>query len=53
MVALVLLMIVMVGIAIVNIIRINMLALQIIKSKEINNCENPMEKKYQFIKGLY
>jgi len=23
------------------------------KSKEINNSENPLEKDYQFIKGLY
>ncbi|MEL1244021.1 hypothetical protein AAEO56_07095 [Flavobacterium sp. DGU11] len=51
--ALVIMIVVMVGIALVNVIKINMLALQIIKDKETNNRENPLEKNYQFIKGLY
>lgn len=51
--ALVIMIVVMVAIAVVNVIKINMLALQVIKEKEINNTENPLEKNYQFIKGLY
>lgn len=39
--------------AVINLVKINILALQIIKDKELNNQENPKEKKYQFIKGLY
>lgn len=39
--------------AIVFMIRIKSITLQISKSKEVNNKENPLEKKYQFIRGLY
>jgi len=39
--------------AIVFMIRIKSATLQILKSKEVNNKENPLEKNYQFIKGLY
>lgn len=39
--------------AIVFMIRIKSVTLQILKSKEVNNKENPLEKNYQFIKGLY
>jgi hypothetical protein len=39
--------------AIVFLIRIKSVTLQLVKSKEVNNQENPLEKNYQFIKGLY
>ncbi|MNK34123.1 hypothetical protein D3C87_526240 [compost metagenome] len=40
-------------IAIANLIKINIMALRLLKDKDINNKENPLEKEYQFIKGLY
>lgn len=45
--------IVFVLMAIVFMIRIKSVTLQIAKSKEVNNKENPLENNYQFIKGLY
>ena len=39
--------------AIVFLIKIKSVTLQLIKSKEVNKKENPLEKDYQFIKGLY
>jgi hypothetical protein len=39
--------------AIVLMINVMGLMLQITKTKELNNRENPFEKHYQFIKGLY
>ncbi len=39
--------------AIYFMIKIKATTLQILKSKEINNKENPLEKDYQFIKGLF
>ncbi|CAD0005124.1 hypothetical protein [Flavobacterium chungangense] len=39
--------------AIVFLIKIKSVALQLVKSKEVNNQENQLEKNYQFIKGLY
>ena len=45
--------IVFVILAIVFMIKIKATTLQIIKSKEVNNKENQLEKDYQFIKGLY
>ncbi len=34
-------------------IKIKNITLKIAKLKELNNQENPLETKYQFIKGLY
>jgi len=34
-------------------IDLNALVLQVIKAKELNKVSNNLEKKYQFIKGLY
>jgi len=34
-------------------IKIKNTALKLTKSKELNNEENKLEKKYQFIKGLF
>ncbi|PKB18355.1 hypothetical protein [Flavobacterium sp. 5] len=45
--------IVFVLLAIVFMIKIKITAMQILKSKELNNQENPLDKDYQFIKGLY
>lgn len=45
--------IIFVLLAIVFMIKIKSVMLQISKSKEVNNKENPLEKNYQFIKGLY
>lgn len=45
--------IIFVLLAIIFMIKIKGIALQLTKSIEINNKENPLEKKYQFIKGLY
>ncbi|MBS7786192.1 hypothetical protein KIH23_02695 [Flavobacterium sp. CYK-55] len=42
-----------VGMCIYFLIKIKSVATQIVKSKEVNNQENPLEKNYQFIKGLY
>lgn len=39
--------------SIILIIKIKSTTLQILKSKELNNKENTLEKDYQFIKGLY
>lgn len=39
--------------SIVLLIKIKSRTLQILKTKELNNEENPLEKDYQFIKGLY
>jgi len=39
--------------AIVFLIRIKSITLRLAKSNELNNKENPLEKDYQFIKGLY
>lgn len=39
--------------SIIFLIKIMSTTLQIIKSKELNNEENKLEKKYQFIKGLF
>lgn len=50
---LVIMIVVMAAIVVVNVIKISMLALQVIKDKETNNRENPLERNYQFIKGLY
>jgi hypothetical protein len=45
--------IVFVLLAIVFMIKIKIATMQIIKSKELNNQENLLDKDYQFIKGLY
>lgn len=34
-------------------IKIKNITLKLTKSKELNNVDNTLEKKYQFIKGLY
>lgn len=34
-------------------IKIKSISMKLIKSKELNNVDNKLEKKYQFIKGLY
>lgn len=39
--------------SIIFLIKIKSTTLQILKSKELNNEENKLEKKYQFIKGLF
>lgn len=45
--------IIFVLLSIVFLVKIKNLALKITKSKELNNAENQLEKKYQFIKGLF
>jgi hypothetical protein len=45
--------IIFVLLSVVFMIRIMGVTLQITKTKELNNQENPLEKHYQFIKGLY
>lgn len=45
--------IIFVALSIVFMIKIKNITMQIVKSKEVNNEENKLEKKYQFIKGLY
>lgn len=49
----VVLMVLLIFMAIKYMIDINTLALRISKSKELNQEENQLEKKYQFIKGLF
>ncbi|WP_306350732.1 hypothetical protein [Flavobacterium sp. '19STA2R22 D10 B1'] len=39
--------------SVVYVVKINIMALRLTKEKEINNKINPLEKDYQFIKGLY
>jgi hypothetical protein len=39
--------------SIVFLIKIKSTTLQILKSKELNNEENKLEKNYEFIKGLF
>lgn len=41
------------GFSVVFLIKIKIMALKLTKTKELNNSENPLEKNYQFIKGLY
>ncbi|HOZ75145.1 MAG TPA: hypothetical protein PLS51_04680 [Flavobacterium sp.] len=45
--------IVFVALSIFFIMKIKSTTLKIIKTKELNNEENKLEKNYQFIKGLY
>ncbi len=45
--------IIFVALSIVFMIKIKNTATRLVKSKEVNNQENPFEKDYQFIKGLY
>jgi len=45
--------IVFVVLSIVFMMKIKSTTLKIVKSKELNNEENKLEKKYQFIKGLF
>jgi hypothetical protein len=49
----VLIIIVFAFVAIIFLIKINLTTLQILKSKELNNEENKLEKDYEFIKGLF
>jgi len=39
--------------SLVFLIKIKNVATRLMKTKEINNQENPLEEKYQFIKGLF
>jgi len=39
--------------SIVFLMKITLITLQILKTKDLNNEENKLEKNYQFIKGLY
>lgn len=39
--------------SIIFLIKIKSTTLQILKSKELNNEENKLEKNYEFIKGLF
>jgi hypothetical protein len=39
--------------SVVFLIKIKNVATRLMKTKEINNQENPLEEKYQFIKGLF
>jgi hypothetical protein len=39
--------------SVVFLIKIKNVATRLMKTKEINNKENPLEEKYQFIKGLF
>ena len=39
--------------SVVFLIKIKNVATRLMKSNEINNQENPLEEKYQFIKGLF
>lgn len=48
-----LMVLIFIGFSIVFLINIIITTLKLSKSKEINNSENPLEKDYQFIKGLY
>lgn len=45
--------IIFVGLSIVFMIKIKNTTLRITKDKELNNQDNPLEKNYQFIKGLF
>ena len=45
--------IVFVFLSIYFMIKIKNISVRLIKSKELNNEENKLEKKYLFIKGLY
>ena len=39
--------------SVVFLIKIKNVATRLMKTKEINNQENPLDEKYQFIKGLF
>ena len=39
--------------SIVFLMKITLITLQILKTKELNNEENKLEKNYEFIKGLF
>lgn len=39
--------------SVVFLIKIKKVATRLMKTKEINNQENPLDEKYQFIKGLF
>lgn len=50
---LVIMLLIFVFLSVILIIKIKNAAVRLTKTKELNNEENKLEKKYQFIKGLY
>lgn len=50
---LVIMLLIFVFLSVILIIKIKNTAVRLTKTKELNNEENKLEKKYQFIKGLY